>query len=676
TGNPPHVGSSAQQIIMKIIAEDVKPVTEFRKSVPANVAAAVSKALEKLPADRFDSAKAFAEALTNPAFTTASAAAAAPAALRRSRTTVSLLAAACLVLAAAALWGWLRPTPTPPETSEHIVLGTLTTPGILAVGAAIAPDGSAIVYGDTVGGVRRLWIKERGAVQARPLAPLPRGGIYPGPSFSPDGQWITYTDGRLEKVARQGGSPVQISDSAAAYGAAWLDDGTIVFIGSGGNSLLTVASGGGQTRRILKVSDVILGAQFIKVAAVPGRAAVFLTVAQNTPKIFTLELATDSVHALNTDAGVAWVMHGRLLYVTHAGQLLSVAFDARHLTTHGTPTSIIQGIRTAQGLGDATLGRDGTLLYFAGQAVAREGAAGIVSVTRNGRATPLDTAWKAAVPSNSAVALSPDGSRLALSVVDSVTGNSNLFVVRLASGIATRLTFSGTVNVRPWWSTDGSTLLYVSNAGGPYGLWTKRADGSGQATAVTLPDTRPVWEGVWSRDGKWLAYRTDNASKGNGDILAVKTSGDSTPVPLAATNAQEVGPMISPDGRWVAYASDTSGQFEIYVRPFPNVSGGMWQVSTDGGSEVVWSHSGKELFYRNAAGDLVAVAVSETPTFTPGKHTTLFAAGQYASDIISHYYAVTPDDEHFIFMRPVAGAPGAGGSLVLMRNWMHGSRKP
>ncbi|MGD8278836.1 MAG: hypothetical protein PVH00_12445, partial [Gemmatimonadota bacterium] len=662
-GEPPHTGGSAQAVIMKIITDVPRPVAELRKNVPANVAAALSKALEKLPADRFESAKAFANALADPSFT-ATANSPAPAAsgvlARRPALTAGLVA----VLAAAALWGWLRPTPTPAPTREHVVVHSSTPPMAIVLGSAIAPDGSAIVYGDTVGGTARLWIKERDVLQPRPLASLSRGPLA-SPSFSPAGQWIVYTsNGRLQKVARQGGSPVQVSDSVVRSGAAWLDDGTIVFVGSGGQAIYSIPAGGGAVRRVFTTSATIL-----KLTAVPDARAVLVSaIAGTVGRAFALDLGTDSVRDLGVDAAAAWVVRGTLLYATSDGQLLAAPFDARHLSVHGAPTPILQGIRTRSGLPDATVGRDGTLLYVEGAATRAGERVRITSVARDGG---VDTTWAAGTSAGwVAISLSPDGNRLALGLADSATGNSNLFAIDLATGVPTRLTFPGTQNFQPAWSPNGATILYVSDATGQIGLWTRRVDGSEQATPVELPESRPVFQGDWSPDGAWLVYRTDNAAEGNGDILAVRTRGDTTPVPLAATDAEEFSPAISPDGHWLAYASNASGRPEIYVKPFPDPSGGMWQVSTDGGTEPRWSHSGQELFYRNADHDFVAVAIAEVPTFTAGIRTVLFRAQRYMANASSRAYDVTPDDKHFLFLQPLSESQAAGGALVLMRNWL------
>jgi Tol biopolymer transport system component len=683
TGDPPHVGSSAQQIIVKIIADEARPVREVRKSVPANVAAAVAKALEKLPADRFESAKAFADALADPAFRHGAAGAAGTGAAGESgatawkeHTALPSVAAACGLLIAA-VWGWLRPGPTaPPVSRQGIVLGP-TLPNMVAQGAAVAPDGSAIVYTDTVGG-RKLWIKERGQVDARPLADLTHmaGGNGAGPAFSPDGRWIVYSDGGLMRVARGGGAPIVVSDSVSANGAAWLDDGTIVFLGINGDRVFRTSADGGPTTRV--EADSLNGIIY-QVAPVPGADAVLVAVAGGAGgwREATLDLATGAARTLVRGASAAWIVPGgNIVYARNDGGLYAAPFDRGKLALAGPSVSVLDSVQTVGGQSDVVLGRDGTMLYVRGAATSTIGGA-IVSVSRDGSGVQrLDSTWSGALALYGGLALSPDGSRLALSVVDSTSGRADLVVLHLPEGPATRITFQGLGNVRPAWSPDGRKILYVF-ANPRAELWVRNADGGGQPVRVASAETRGIWEGLWSPDGKWIVYRTDDAAAGNGDILAVPTSGGGTPVPLVATGAEEYGPALSPDGRWLAYASSTSGRLEIYVRPFPHVADGLWQISSDGGSEAEWAHDGKELFYRNRAAEMVAVDVTTGPTFSQGAHHRLFNASGYLASFQSHFYAPTPDDRRFIMVRPVASTGTSAASaprLVLVRNWLAGLR--
>jgi serine/threonine-protein kinase len=258
TGNPPHVGSSAQQIIMKIIAEPVEPVTKYRKSVPPNVAAAVAKSLEKLPADRFETAKAFGEALGNPAYTNAAfsgtgmnAGGGAANAWMFNR-----LAVATSVLAVAAvgttLWGWLKPAPPAVISHQRIVLwdSPQIPPGRVGIGLAISPDGATIAFMDSSEAGWQLYAKERDRLDATVVTGTL--GVAGGLAFSSDGVWIAFVsrDGKLKKVPRGGGSAITIADSANVphRAVAWPDGGTILYEDVG-RGLRAVAQGGGNEPR-------------------------------------------------------------------------------------------------------------------------------------------------------------------------------------------------------------------------------------------------------------------------------------------------------------------------------------------------------------------------------------------------------------------------------------------
>ncbi len=672
TGEPPFTGPSVQAVVSRVLSEDPRPLGTRRKTIPPSVEAAVLTALQKLPADRFATAAEFGAALEEHAVplavrpTTRSGAGAGPA-TRRSGTLPRLVLGGAVVVAlvALALSGWLRPRPPAPVSRHEIVLGHATDPGVVAFGSAIAGDGSAIVFSDTAGGAVRLWIKERGEAHPRPLAPL-RPANPAGPAFSPDGRWVIYSHEKLQKVPRQGGTPVVVSDSEAAYGSAWLDDGTVVYIAGAGDRVFVTTASGGTTIPVLS-SDAVKG-RFVRVTAVPHRHAVLLGVGGTTPRVIALDLDTRKVHDVVGGATAAWVIPGgTLVYAVSTGELFGVRFDADKLATVGSPVSLLDGIQTVNGAPDVTVGNDGTLLYVEGQALAGAGEAQIVAVSRDGAARPLAAAWKFAPPLNGGLALSPDGRRLALSATDSATGRSDLYVVTLATGLVTRLTFEGDLNIRPAWSPDGRSVLYVSTAGGKPELWRKRADGSGRPVRV-LSETRAIYEGFWSPDGKWIIYRTDNVQQGSGDILAVPARGG-RPIPLAATPAQETGPALSPDGHWLAFASDASGRKEIYVRPFPNASDGIWQVSTDGGSEPRWSHDGRELFYRNADGEMIAASITPGSTFSAGRHTRLFSARAYWNNDTAHYYAISLDGRTFFMVRNTGPEASVAGHLMLVEHW-------
>ncbi|MEJ2678308.1 MAG: hypothetical protein P8174_04425, partial [Gemmatimonadota bacterium] len=576
-----------------------------------------------------------------------------------------------LALVAVAAWGWLRPGPQPLASRQTIKLGSVDFPSGIALGMAIAPDGSAIVFPDSVGNAPQLWIKERGELDPRMLAKMSSVNNPPGPAFSPDGKWIVYTDGNLKKVARGGGAPMVLSDSGASYGAAWLDDGTIAFIGSNGDGLYTTTAEGAPAKRVKLVTgaDSVDG-PFVRLAPIPGRDAVFLGIGTPYDGEVAVDLATGAEHPLTRGGIGAWIVPGGdVVYAQANGALFAAPFDMHGLTLEGAPVSVVDHVRMTTGMADANMGADGTLLYIQGATTNNAARRQLVAVGRDGTVTPMDTAWTVILGQNGGADLSPDGTRFAITESDSTDSRSDIYIVHLPDGPATRLTFNGTRNVRPTWSPDGRRILYASDAGGKMELWTRHADGSGRPLRV-VSEPRPVWEGHWSPDGRWIVYRTDNGAPGNGDILAIPTQGDTTPVPLVATEAQETTPTLSPDGHWLAYISDTSGRFEVYVRPFPDAQDGLWQVSNDGGSEPRWSHDGKELFYRNARGRMIAVEVSTTPTFAVGARRTLFNTGPYDRTDYGHYYDIAPDDDTFLMFRSVAFGAAQAGRLVLVRNWL------
>ncbi len=681
-GQPPHLGGSAQQIIMKIVTEPVEPVTRYRKTVPPNVAAALAQALQKLPADRFVSARAFADALADPHFSVATAegkpGGPAGEAAHRWRTVAFAAIGASVVLLGVAVWGWLRPRPVPPASERQIVLGSMgTRPGVVNNAVAIAPDGSAIVYIDSnAAGQYELMLKERGRLTPRVLTPLPNwSGEGPGPSFSPDGRWVAFTDGRLKRVSRDGGAPVVLSDSSIRGPTAWLDNGTIVSMATGGEALYATPSSGGTTRRVLTADST--GATFGDISAIPGEDAVL--VSTSNYGVLALDLETGKTQRVQQGALSAWAVGPWLLYVdARDGALLGAPFDRGRLAVTGAPVTLIDSIQSnsypqANPTGDIRIGADGTVLYVRESPLAGPTGLRLARVSLDGSATLLDTKQTLPIAGLGGLDLSPDGRQVAVSLADTSSGGSNIYIVDLAGGPSTRLTFTGSTNIRPEWSPDGKRVMYVSDAGGrELRLWAQPAGGGGAATLLT--GIRGVFGGLWSPDQRWIVYRTEPSTTGNRDIMAVRSTGDTTPVPLAATPAAELGPAISPDGHWLAYSSDRSGAQQVYVQPFPKAGGKIWQVSSGVGFAPQWSHDGKRIFYQDFKNRMLAADVSTSPTFRVVRTQVLFS-GPYFSYEYYHEYAVAPDDKHFVMLQIPPAAMGRGARLVELQHWLPAAMK-
>ena len=287
-------------------------------------------------------------------------------------------------------------------------------------------------------------------------------------------------------------------------------------------------------------------------------------------------------------------------------------------------------------------------------------------LTRTGVATTMDAQWPDGLAYS--VALSPDGSQVAVEFINvkSNTSVPDIWVKRLNGGALSRLTYEGTNNLRPSWSPDGRDVFFISNRAGSPALFRQRADGSAPARKVAS-DPRGLGEGLASRDGQWLVLRS--ADEACCDILAMH-EGDTVPKPVVATSFRERSPSLSADGRWLAYASDETGRFEVFVRPFPDAQSAKWQVSTNGGSSPHWSAKGNELFYLDGATDMQVATVTTKPTFGVVAKERLFSAIGYFVSPWAQAYDVTADGQRFLMLR-VGSANGAvSGSLVLVENYV------
>ncbi len=670
TGSPPHVGSSAQQIIMKIVAEDVQPVTELRKSVPPHVAAATAKSLEKLAADRFESAAKFAEALARPGMVDTRTYRTEPAAtlvttserLRRAG-----VWAAFVVLAVVALLGWLTAgrAARRPVTWQYISLGDSIQVQMLFPAMALSPDGNTLVFRDnSVNGVLR--VKRRGQLRSTVIPGTERANI---PVFSPEGEWVAFVaDGRLRKVRASGGAAVTLADTVAGVygGATWLDDGTLVYVVPALNELRRVSASGGQSTVVLRDTSLVGGGMGYPVALPGARGVLFQYCASAcvTLQIHVLDLSTGRQKLLLEDIVQAWYLpSGYLMYVRRDGVVLAAPFDLDALEITGEAVPILEEVEVRAQIGYAALAwsTSGTLVY-----VQRQGATVgnlMLMVSREGAAVPIDTTW---VGEFNSLALSPGGRRLA---VGSGFGTGlNIWIKQLDRGPFTRLSF-GNADRRPAWSPDGRSVAFIRDTAGTSMVYSRPVDGSGSDRFMASLD-RPIQEIDWSKDGQWLLLRTDNGAVGAGDIVGVRTSADTTPVPLVASQFSELHPALSPDGRWLAYSSNESGIPEIYVRPFPNTDDGRWQVSNGGGTEPAWSANGQEIFYAARGNQMMAAQVSPGRSFFVSELRPLFDGSALNFDGFHQSYSVTADGQHFIFISAqFAGQPQSGPQLVWADHW-------
>jgi serine/threonine protein kinase/Tol biopolymer transport system component len=658
TGDPPHTGRTAQQIIAKIIAEEAVPVTKLRKSVPVNVAAALGKALEKLPADRFESAKAFAEALADPGFLTRAAPSAGSARVPSMPSRPYALLAALVFALAAGAFGvtqWRAAHAKAAPVSRFVTELADFNPTI-GDAFAISPDGAYIAYS---GADSKVLLRGLDQLQA---TPVPGGENGYGPFFSPDGRMLAYCigyPGALRVTPIDGGAATTlVRDSAYAQGGSWSDDGWIYFIAGASQSLLRVRAEGGAPHLVVRPDSARDELFYGFPWALPGGRAVLMTIRrrQGEADVAAVDVGSGKATVLTRGVLAMYAPMGYLIVLRSDGSLQAARFDPRTLQLTGRLQTVLDDVwpgSTYGGLAVPGLSNTGTLIYQRPPPDRR-----VVRVGRDGAEQALDPNWSGQFDQ---LSVSPDGTRLAV-VVDR-DGRGEVWVRSLATGTFTRLAYEGTWDYRPSWTPDGRSLLFISDRSGHSAVYREPADGSASATLVQ-DDPRAIDEGMLSADGRWLIYRTGSGA--GRDVYAVRTGADSTPVPIATSSFEEYAPALSPDGRWIAYVSNESDPPQVYVRPFPDAAGARWQVSRAGGSEPMWSHSGRELFYRSAAGDLVAATIAPGASFRVESERALFSARAYMTDILNHAYDVSPDDRSFLFIRI---PPSTGSPLVVVLNW-------
>jgi len=662
TGDPPHTGSTAQQIISKIVTEEPAPITKARKSVPPNVAAAVAKALEKLPADRFASVASFAAALSDTTFrwtTSESGAAATPG--RRSRSAIAAVALALLAVVAA--WGWLRPAPTRSAQVTRYVHGfaveerLVPTPG---VSVAVSPDGAHIVYVGPSDHGRQLWIRERGQLRARPIPGTENAWQ---PFFAPDGGSVAFVTGdRQLKVVPLAGEPLTLVDGGLElYGGAWGQDGFVYFSTAAG--LMRVPASGGDAPEPVARTDTdspeVKGYGWPDVLA-NGRGVLFTIIRNHVPNLIAaVDLQTGDERVLMEGMVARYAESGQVVYVQEDGALMAAPFDQDGLDVTGA--RVLLRDRLPEGsFPDLAISKTGRLVYVTRPRPTLEA----VWVDRDGNWSPVDP--DDPIQGIRYAALSPDDTKLVVNTwLQPPNDDGHLWVKQLPRGAYSRLTFDGTVNHRPSWMPDSRSVLFISDRGGSRDVWVQRADGT-TAAELLYSDSMDIDEAFLTPDGEWLVYRR-GMQDGERDILAIRLSRDSVATALVTSNFDEVAPAISADGRWLAYVSGRDGEANVYVRPFPGADAET-QVSRNGGSEPVWSRNTSELFFRNGDDEMVVATVLPGDQFRIGSVDVLFSTAAYRSDFFHAAYHISADGQRFVMLRE-SDSGSLDEQLVVVENW-------
>jgi len=659
-GDPPYLGSTAQAILGKIIAGEVASATTQRRSVPPNVDGAIRRALEKLPADRFSSAQDLSRALTNPAFRYGVGAAAGVGAATGPWNRVSI-AMAALAGVFALSTAWLALRPGPPEPVRHVerfavpFLEGEEPSGSGWAGFDLSPDGTMLVYwrrsqeGTPALMVRRWDDLAATAVRESAL------GVAPAVSY--DGLQVAFQSPEGDiKVAAFAGGPVRTLMSGGL--PEWGPDGFVyVSVDSG---VVRIPSTGGAAESVYRLSDGETESSVWDV--LPGGERVLLVVIRpDGNEIRGLDLRSGEVKPLVEGRSPRYVPSGHLVYEVD-GTMMAARFDPDRMELLGAPVAIMEA--SAWSLSD-----DGKLFYS--PIVNTAGEVRLAWVTRDGDTSLLDPEWTFASGDFALrLSLSPDGSTVALR--EGTEGGYDIWLKGVTDNSNRRLTFDPTHDRMPVWEPDGQSVTFLSDRNGNFDVWRRAADGSGQAELVLDLD-EDIYNLDWSPDGEWLVLWT-----ARDDILAFRPGVDTEAAPLLAEEYRELDPAISPDGRWIAYVSDQTGDRQVFVRPFPNVADGLWQVSELTARYPRWAHSRNELFFQDDGPQpsMWYVEFEADAVFRAGPPRVLFdpPPGWIGSPRFAEAFDVAPDDERFIL--PVSASSSdelaggtAGPRFVLVNNF-------
>jgi Tol biopolymer transport system component len=545
----------------------------------------------------------------------------------------------------------------------------------------LSPDGRQLAFpASGSDGVVRIWVRALNSLEARPL-PGSESNLIPPFFWSPDSRFIAFdASGKLKKILVSGGPAETICGSTASIvGGSWNRDDVIIF-GMSGGSLMRVSAAGGTASPLTVLDPTRRETQHLLPQFLPdGRHFIYLR-RSNTPEndgvyVGSLDAKPEEQNlrlVVATQYGPVYVPPsanepGQLLFMRN-GALIAQPFDASRLEVEGDPITVAEGLGSYANYGFFSASTNGVLAYRTGIVNSRQ----LTWYDRQGRALGTVGELATVFPT---INLSPDGTHAAVSRISGEEQVAGLWLVDFSRGTSTRFTFGSASASSPVWSPDGSRIIFgFMSREGHYDLYQKPANGATDEKLLveSNENKRPT---SWSRDGRFLLYTaTDPTAKAS--VWVLPLTGEKKPFPLLHTEFNESSGQFSPDGHWIAYLSDESGQNEVYVRSFSPESdeagsrtGAKWLVSDHGGFDPRWRGDGRELYYRTPNGTIMAVDVSTNPEFKAGVPRVLFQAPPLAqaSPVPLALWDVTADGKRFLFQAMAGQVAQAPFTVVL--NW-------
>ena len=670
TGKPLFGGETVSDVLAAVLRAEPQWQAVSDRTPPA-VLKLLSRCLTRDPRDRLhdvaDARIELEEAIKEPDLT--AAASVQPTARRvdsMQRILWALVGAALATALGVVGWLWFRPEPGTPQIRRFQLnppSGVTVSPTGPPATLALSPDGKWVAFRGQPpdpSAPPQIYLRSVEELEAHPVEGTERAR---NPFFSADSRWLGFAaDDVLKKVPVEGGEPFPICAAPKLRGASWGADGVILF-NARNAGLLRVSADGGEPE-VVTVLDSDQGEDRHRWPQLlpGGQAAIFLVregFRQSTHRISVVSLETGEYRTLLTGGTYGqYLRTGHLLY-SRLGSLYAVPFDLDQLELTGRPQRVLEDVYYYRESGFAaySLSESGSLVYVSGAPQLSD--RGLVWLDRKGNVELFASDRK---PFVTTLSFSPDPHRLAVEIQSTVE-DSDIWIHEAERGSWTRLTFKGGSN--PIWSADGRWVIFCSDRTGAYHLFRVAADGSGNLEQLTADGLEPEYAESLSPDGKILAFRRQ-VGPSEYDLMMLSLEGERRVEPLLATPHSERDLVFSPDGDWMAYRSDESGQDEVYVQPFPG-PGPKMKLSTDSGRYPAWSPSGEELFYL-AGGTIWVVPVQTGPEFVLGRPEPLFEEGFLAEHGLAHGFEVSPDGERFLTLKnPEEETPDR--QIVYVPNW-------
>jgi serine/threonine protein kinase len=670
TGKRAFEGRSQASLIASILKEEPRPIAELQPMTPPALERVVKRCLAKDPDDRWQTARDLSIELQW--IKDAGSQAGVPARVRVKRKNRERAAWALVVALVAAVGTLGVPrlfeTSTPPEVLRFTILPPdQATIAPSQAEVQVSPDGRSVVFVATdTDGKRQLWLHRLDSRAARPLPGTEDSML---PFWSPDGRSVGFFtgSGKMARISIPDGNPQILCDAPSGRGGAWSRDDVIVFAASSGGPLYGVSASGGVVTQVTALDSTrqeeahrfpvfLPDARHFLYVSLPVRDGLFDTY------VGSLD-SKEPRHVISADGAVVFAEPGYIVFARDQA-LVAQRLDTKRFEVMGAPqlTGEVPGAGGSwTGAPRASVSTNGVIVHTGDFRLTE-----LVWFDRQGKRQERVTLGEGLYNNQS---ISRDGKRVVVARWNSGTSGqgSDLWTVELARGVATRFTFSASDNYGPIWSPDGRRIVFTSSRSGNENLYVKNADASGDETALLGTGRLFVQPHDWSPDGGYVVYHALEKKTGF-DLWLCQVDGDGQPVPFLVTPYNETDAQISPDGRWIAYRSDESGQWDLYVQSFPG-GGNKYRVSTGGcgsygsGFLVAWSHGGRELVYAGGDGVSVMTAAVEThPVFQVGAPRPLFKAPANVVQLV-----LAPGGDRFL--AAVAPEGRAQSELSVVLNW-------